>query len=116
MNNLGIYYGATILNETDLLEANIKSKIELEYYGTQEIKNKQTYYGISIVKKEHYIDKIRFEKNAVDRVSTNESVVSKIIETLKKFKVTPIALNDVLDDLLKLPEYQNKELIEDNAS
>ena len=32
MKNLGIYYGATLLDETDLVESKNKNRIILEYY------------------------------------------------------------------------------------
>lgn len=120
MKNLGIYYGCALLDETDLVETKNKNRIELEYYGTEKrnryrFKN-QMFYGVSIIKKEYEDDKIKFEKNIVEKVTTDEGVISKVIETLKKHKVTPISLNDVLEDLLKQPEYQIKELFESNAS
>ena len=57
MRNLGIYYGATLLDETDLVESNNKNRIILEYYkvkkhGLNRVKLK-TFYGITVVKKEY---------------------------------------------------------------
>ena len=109
MGNLGIYYGATLLGEQDLVEATNKNKIELEYYGTEDHNSKtkeQTFYGIEVVKKEYENNAVKFEKNYIENVSTNKGVIDRIIETLKNYKVTPIALEDVLTDLLKRPEYQ----------
>jgi len=107
VNDSGIYYGITLLDETDLLEANNRNKIELEYYGTKKynIKN-EAIYGISIIKKEYIKNKIKFEKNTIERISKNENIVKKIIEIMKEHKVTPICLEDVLRDLLKKPEFQ----------
>lgn len=109
MVNLGVYYGATLLNSTDLVESSNKNSIKLEYYGTEKQEkeaNDQTLYGISIIKKEYCNDKVKYEKNTVDNVTTNENIIIKIIETLKNCKVTPIGLEDVLTDLLKQPEFQ----------
>lgn len=110
MSNLGVYYGATLLDETDLVESNNKDRIILEYYKIKKHKiNKaklKTFYGITIVKKEYKQDKIAFERNSIKQVSTNENNIKNIIEKLKTYKVTPIALNDVLADLLKTPEFQ----------
>ena len=110
MKNLGIYYGATLLNSTDLVESSNRNRIKLEYYGTQkenlEETNEPTYYGISIVKKEYENDKISFEKNTIDKVTTNENEIAKIIKILKSCKVTPIGLEDVLTDLLKRPDFE----------
>lgn len=105
MRSLGIYYGDTLLDEN---ESN--NKIMLEYYRVEKTAtrsiNQKTFYGITIVKKEYKRDGIEFEKNCIERISTNENKIGNIIETLKKNKVTPIALNDVLADLLKQPEFQ----------
>ena len=104
MNHLRNYYGATLLNETDM------NRIILEYY-----KNKiytlnraklKTFYGITIVKKEYKNNEVKFEKNTIKQISTNENKVKNIIQMLKTYQVTPIALNDVLTDLLKTPEFQ----------
>lgn len=107
MRSLGIYYGDTLLDEN---ESNNKNKIMLEYYRVEKTAtrsiNQKTFYGITIVKKEYERDEIRFEKNCIERISTNENKIENIIETLKKNKVTPIALNDVLADLLKQPQFQ----------
>ena len=58
------------------------------------------------VKKEYEKDRIKLETKEVTQISTNENKVRSIIELLKTYKVTPIALNDVLADLLKQPEFQ----------
>ena len=112
MRNLGVYYGATILDETDLVESANDNKILLEYYGNKKhsidkIKLK-TFYGITIVKKEYGKDEIRCEKNSISKISTNENKIRDIIETLKINKVTPVGLNDVLTEILKRPEFQGE--------
>jgi len=112
VKNLGIYYGATLLDETDLVESAKDSKILLEYYGNKKHSIKKTklktFYGITIVKKEYGKDEIKCEKNSISKISTNERKIRDIIETLKTNKVTPVALNDVLLELLKRPQYQGE--------
>lgn len=104
MKNLGKYYGATVLNEAGINE------VILEYYKNKKFTFKKaklkTYYGITIVKREYKKDKVDFEKNTVKQISTNESKIKSMIEILRTYKVTPIALNDVLTDLLKMPKFQ----------
>jgi len=112
VKNLGIYYGATVLDETDLVESENDCKILLEYYGNKKhsidkIKLK-TFYGITIVKKEYGKDEIKYEKNSINKISTNESKIKNIINILKENKVTPTGLNDVLIDLMKQPEFQGE--------
>lgn len=110
MKNLGIYYGATLLDETDLVESKNKNRIILEYYKNKKssikILKPKISYGVTIVKKEYEKDRIKLETKEVTQISTNENKVQSIIELLKTYKVTPIALNDVLADLLKQPEFQ----------
>ena len=106
MYNSKAYCGGTFLGEKELKETNIDYRIELEYYTTNNHINISTKeeintYGIEIVKKEYKNNKIDIETNNVEHISNNASKVIEIIETLKKYKVTPIGLNDVLEDLLK---------------
>lgn len=111
MGKLGVYHGATLLDETDLERTNNNNKIRLEYYTTKKhsvdkVKLK-TFYGIAIVKKEYNNKhKVKLETNSIKKISTNKNIIIDIIETLKNNKVTPIALNDVLADLLKQPKFQ----------
>lgn len=105
VQNSRTYYGATFLGEEDLKETNIKHRIELEYYTTKnninKVKDKETTYGIEIIKKEYLNNKIGIETETKEQISNNSQKVIEIIDTLKKYKVTPIGLNDVLEDLLK---------------
>ena len=110
MKNIGVYNGATILNEHDLVDG--EHKIMLEYYRTKRHYIKRTklktFYGIKIVEKKYGKDKIIHEENCINKISTNESIINEIINKLRKCKVTPIGLNDVLTDLMKQPQYQGE--------
>lgn len=110
MSILGTYHGATLLNENDATDTNIKNKIKLEYYTMEKqeyLKSKRIIsYGISIIKKEYTKDSIKCERQSVENVSTNENKVKDIVRILKEHKVTPIALEDVLEDLLKQKPYK----------
>ena len=108
MRNLGIYYGAEVIDESNLVETENERKIVLEYYQNKKrLLNKaklKISYGITIVKKEYEKDKINLEQETISKITTNEIIIKNIIEKLKINKVTPIALKDVLTDLLKTPE------------
>ena len=109
MQDIGNYFGATLLKGKELLENSNKNKIKLEYYSTEKRNiESEIIYGVSIVKKEYGKQKVKFEKNSVERITTNENKIEKIIETLKNFKVTPVGLNDVLTEILKRPEFQGE--------
>lgn len=110
MRNLRLYYGTAWLGEKDLVETNNKNKILLEYYGEKRhVLNRvrlKTFYGITIIKKEYENNRVKREKSSIKKISTNENKIKNIIEMLRKYKVTPIGLNDVITDLLKTPEFQ----------
>lgn len=94
-------HGKTFLEKEDLEETNIKHKIQLEYYTIKETKNKRDKYGIEIIKKEYVPYGINTESSTKEDISNSSQKVIEIINTLKQHKVTPIGLNDVLEDLLK---------------
>lgn len=110
MSILGTYHGATLLNENDATDTNIKNKIELEYYTMEKqryIQSKKiVFYGISIVKKEYGKNTIKYERQSVENVSTSENKIKDIVELLKEHKVTPVTLEDVLEDLMKQSKYK----------
>ena len=101
-----VYCGNAFLDSRDLEENNLKNRIELEYYRTKKRKNffvredTQT-YGIEIVKKEYQGKKVNIEKEKVDKISNKKTTIDSILKKLKKFKVTPITLKDVVHDIMQ---------------
>jgi len=103
-------YGWTALSYEDLLESRTKNKIELEYYKLKNTKEKYNMvledsetYGIEIVKKEYLKnDELKIETSEVKNITNNENLLDKILNTLKVNKVTPISLEDVMYDLVKI--------------
>lgn len=101
--NSKVYYGSEILT---LNETNLNHRIELEYYRTKKQKkylfNKnRKIYGIEIIKKEYEGKNINIEKENVDRISNRKSKINFIIDKLKKYKVTPVSLKDIIYDILQ---------------
>lgn len=101
-----MYCGAALLEGEELKESNSTDKIEIEYYSTKNntensLKEDMSVYGIEVIKKEYRNQKIRIEKTNVDNVADSSLKVIEIINTLKNNKVTPIGLQDVLEDLQK---------------
>ena len=102
--NSKVYYGHTFLEKKELKDLNKINKIELEYYRTKKRKclfSKENIksYGIEIVKKEYKGKKLNIEREKVDRISDTKSKIDNILSKLKQFKVTPITLKDVLEDM-----------------
>ncbi len=102
--------GTTCIENTEIPSGGINDRIELEYYKIRKSKFKMfgkpiKKYGIEIRKKEYIDDTYNVETNSVDYVTKSRDNIIEIINTLKKHKVTPIGLNDVLDDLRKQKIY-----------
>ena len=98
--------GMTYIENTEIPSGSINDRIELEYYKIRKSKFKMfgkpsKKYGIEIQKREYKDDNFKVETNSVNYVTKSRDKVIQIIDTLKKHKVTPVGLNDVLDDLLK---------------
>ena len=94
-------YGMTYFDENDLKETQINHRVELEYYKTNKYEENDFKYGIEICKKEYIDDNISVETNKIENITNSSDKVIEIINTLKKYKVTPVGLNDVLEDLMK---------------
>lgn len=100
------YCGNAFLDKKDLKKNNLKNRIELEYYRTK--KRKRCFfredtetYGIEIVKKEYQGKKVNIEKEKIDKISDKKNTINSILNKLRKFKVTPIALKDVVHDIMQ---------------
>ncbi len=101
MQHSRTYHGETFLEKKDLAETNIKNKVQLEYYTIKQTNEKKDVYGIEVIKKEFRSNGIDTEISSINDISDSSKKVIDIINTLKLNKVTPIGLNDVLEDLLK---------------
>ena len=100
-----VYCGNAFLDKKELQENNLKNRIELEYYRTKKRKNhflreNAETYGIEIVKKEYQGKKVNIEKEKIDKISDKKTTTDLILNTLRKFKVTPITLKDVVHDIM----------------
>ena len=102
MVNSKTCYGMTYFDENDLKETKINHRVELEYYKIDRVAEDDCKYGIEIQKKEYINDGIKIESNNIENISNSSDKVIEIINTLKKYKVTPVGLNDVLEDLLNV--------------
>lgn len=102
--NSKVYYGNTFLETEELRDNNIKNRIEIEYYRTKKrkkyfVRESSETYGIEIVKKEYQGRKVNIEKEKIDKISNTKTSIDLILNKLKKFKVTPITLKDVIEDM-----------------
>ena len=106
---MNIFFGGTFIKKENFEEAGIVNPIKLEYYkiiNEDEFINKDNAkYGIKIVKTEYIKDDIKTENKEIKHLSDNEEKTNQILEVLKRNEVTPIGVQDIMQDLLQDQKY-----------
>lgn len=93
------YFGGIFIQQEKLLEAGINYPIKLEYYKTiNKDKNNEEAYGIKIIKTEYKND-INIEEENIRYITSDENQANKILTLFKENEVTPIAAQDIIDDM-----------------
>lgn len=100
MNYIKKLYGRAIIDSSDSMELLENNKIELEYYQIKSETSSKP-YGIEIVKKNIENDIMNIEDKTVRHICNEEQDNMKLLEILMLNKVTPIAVDDVIEDLSK---------------
>ena len=78
----------------------IEYPIKLEYYKTIAIEeNVKAKYGIEIVKTEFKKGEVNIESNRVDDITNDVCEADRILTILRNNEVTPIGMQDVLNDM-----------------
>lgn len=93
------FYGGTFINKTKLKEAEIYNPIKLEYYKIENEENTKETYGIEVVKTEYIEDDISIERKILDGITDNEKVANNILDLFKRNEVTPISVDEIIEDL-----------------
>lgn len=91
------FYGGVCFEPKELLENEIKNDVKIEYYKTKNFQN----YGVEVIKRTQKFNEVIVEKESIKNVSNDEKITNEIIGVLKRNKVTPIALKEIVTDLLK---------------
>lgn len=102
MHNLRTFFGKTTINNEDAEQANF-DRMYLEYYknvNEREIKKDEKPYGVTIIKKTQIGEILEIEEKEVKNILNRENDVDNILKLLVEYKVTPIGLDDVLQDLV----------------
>lgn len=102
MHNLRTFYGKATINNEDAEDFNF-DKIYLEYYknkNNKEIKDDNKPYGVTIIKKTQTGKILEIEEKEVTNIIQEENEAENILKLLVNYKVTPIGLDDVLQDLV----------------
>lgn len=97
-------YGEICINNEELILKGEDCRIELEYYkikdrAQENILDMQNQFGIGIKRKLYNGNKLDIETKDILRLTNSEKVVDDVLGLLKKYKVTPITLEDVISDL-----------------
>ena len=95
------FFDGVFISNEHLREAGIEYPIKLEYYKTFGEENVETKYGIEVVKTEYLEESVKVESKEVKDVFRNEEEQERILTILKNNEVTPIGLQDVLQDILQ---------------
>ena len=94
------FFGKTIIDRSDSEELNENEKIELEYYETHNLAEKnERKYGIEIVKTKEKNEKFNIESKVINNISNEEQEVNKLLNILMLNKVTPVSVDDIISDI-----------------
>ena len=100
MKNIRKFYGEIVVKVEKIdYEKNFYEFI-VEYYKIFHENSKKN--GIEVIKKIKIENDEIIERKEVDDILDSEEKADKLLEILKRNKVTPIALKDVIDDLFKM--------------
>lgn len=107
------FFDGIFISKEHLEEAGIKYPIKLEYYKIardenvkntnqiSEAKNTNGEYGIEVVKTEYLEGNVKVESKEVNNITNDVKEAEKILTLLRNNEVTPIGVEDVLEDLQK---------------
>lgn len=101
MKYLKKLYGKTVIDNSDSEELPRNEKIELEYYQISS-KTSNKPYGIEIIKKKLKDDIMNIEEKIIRNICFKEQDSISLLGLLMKNKVTPILVDDVIEDLSKM--------------
>lgn len=103
MKNKKELYGETFINETDSEE--IIEPIKLSYYKVfhfeDTLEEEAVSYGVEVVKQQNNNNIAMMETKEIENKIAKEEEADALLELLKINKVTPVSLQDVLEDLEK---------------
>ncbi len=95
------FFDGVFISQKSLEEADIKYPIKLEYYKTSGAENVQKRFGIEVVKTEYIDGNVNIETKEIKNITDDEQTQDEILNLLKRNEVTPIAVQDIIDDLVK---------------
>ncbi len=95
-----LFFDGIFIDEKEERDDNKQYPIKLEYYKTvKKDENVEVKYGIEIVKTEYINGNVNIESNKLDNLTSNIDEVDKILTIMRNNKVTPIGMQDVLEEV-----------------
>ena len=95
------FFGGMFMNKENLRKEGTLYPIKLEYYKIKDLKRKNDIFGIEVVKTAYINEEIKVEKASIDKLTNDEKIENSILDILKRNEVTPVILEDVIEDLVK---------------
>ena len=90
------FFGKATIDSSDSEDIRDDEKIELEYYKTNNVTQKDDKkFGIEVLKRDVKQDEFNIETKIVNNISSEENTISRLLEILMINKVTPISVDDV---------------------
>ena len=109
MKNTRKFYGEVTVRLNDFINAYDEFKVE--YYKIEnylaETNNKK--YGIEVLKIIEFENNKIIERKEIDNIFDNEENIDKLLEVLKRNKVTPISVEEIIADITCYNLQQNKK-------
>lgn len=94
------FFDGVFIDKQKLEEEGIKYPIRLEYFRTSMQENVKEKFGIQVVKTEYLDTKVNVETKEVNNLTDNIYEANRILTLLKNNEVTPIGVEDVLQEIL----------------
>jgi hypothetical protein len=97
---LKTFFDGIFIDREILQKEEIQYPIKLEYYRTiTSEENVEARYGIEIVKTEYINGNVKIESSKSGNITNDVKEADKILELLRNNEVTPIGMQDVLEDM-----------------
>lgn len=94
------FHGCIFMDRAELEKVGIDHPIKVEYYKTKESNENLEEYGIEVIKTEYFENDIKIETACIENITDNETKADRILNLLKQYQVTPIAAQDIVNDLI----------------
>ena len=93
------FFDGVFISKNLLEEAGIKYPIKLEYFKTLN-ENVESKFGIEVVKTEYSEGNVNVETKEITNIAGDEQKQEEILSILRNNQVTPITLEEVLEEIM----------------